>query len=51
MKPSRPTEPPLNHRDRRKRDAMDLALLIYDIFKEEEANGNVSGEQDKENEE
>ena len=37
--------------EQRKQDAMDLALLIYDIFQEEEANGNVSDEQDKQSEE
>lgn len=30
---------------------MDLALLIYDIFQEEEANATVSDEQAKQNEE
>ncbi len=37
--------------EQRKKDALDLALLIYDIFQEEEANGNVSDEQDKQHEE
>ena len=31
----------------RKKEAMELASLIYDVFKESKTNGNVSGEQEK----
>lgn len=30
--------------ERRKRDAKELALLIYDIFKESQTNGTVTDE-------
>jgi hypothetical protein len=34
-------------RQKQKDDALELALLLYDIFKEEQTNGNVSGDETK----
>lgn len=38
-----------NTADRRKKDAMELALLLYDMFKESQINGNVDDDNGQNN--
>lgn len=43
---SEPTTPPLSQKKQRKKDALDLAELIYDIFKDDMSNAKIK-EKDK----